>query len=72
MSKTKQAAGTLSQFVPRPETGPQKRHMIAIDPDAYNYITGKATELETTRGRIITALIQSHVFSEHLLKEDDE
>jgi len=61
MSKPKQAIETLGNFVPRPETGPSKRHMIAIDPDAYNFITDMATELKTTRGRIITALIAAHV-----------
>ena len=48
----------LNQFVPRPQTGPTKRHMIAVEPEAYDYITELAEELKTTRNRVVTALVE--------------
>ena len=47
----------LNQYIPRPEATGSKRHMIACEPDAYKFITDLATELDTTRNRVVTALV---------------
>jgi hypothetical protein len=57
MSKEETPLDDLDQFVPRPEGGVAKRHMLAVEPDAYKFITETADKLKTTRGRVVTALV---------------
>ena len=58
MAKKQDAAlADLDSFIDRPEQGGAKRHMLSVDPDAYNFITETAVKLDTTRGRVVTALI---------------
>jgi len=47
----------LNGYVPRPEGGTAKRHMLAVDPDSYEFITETADKLKTSRGRVVTALV---------------
>ena len=58
MSKTKQPSG-LDAFIPRPEIVTAKRHMIAISPESYEFITDTANEFKTSRGKVVAALIAS-------------
>ena len=51
------ASDELNDFIPRPKTGISRRHMLAIDPAAYKKVTAMAEAHNTTRGRIITALL---------------
>jgi len=46
----------LNQFIPRVDV--TKRHMVACEPDAYEFITTLAEELDTTRNRVVTALVE--------------
>lgn len=50
----------LDKFIPRPDGTATKRHMVALDQETYAYITELAEKLETTRNRIITALVEAH------------
>lgn len=55
----------LNQYIPRPENTGSRRHMIACEPDAYKFITDLAEELDTTRNRVVTALVAYY-------KEEDQ
>jgi hypothetical protein len=48
----------LNSYVPRPEQGAAKRHMLAVDKESYAFITEMADTLKTTRGRVVTALVK--------------
>jgi len=48
----------LNQFIPRPEATTAKRHMVACEPEAYEFITRTAERLKTTRNRVVTALVE--------------
>lgn len=47
----------LNQFIERPETGQVKRHMVAITPEDYEFITDMSHDLATSRNRVISALV---------------
>lgn len=57
MAKQDTALADLDSFIDRPEEGGAKRHMLSVDPAAYNFITDTAEKLDTTRGRVVNALI---------------
>ena len=57
MPKKETPLDDLNQFVPRPEQGTSKRHMLAVDPESYEFITATAEKLKTSRGRVVTALV---------------
>ena len=50
--------GELNQHIPRPLGGSSKRHMIAIDPESYGVIDQLSETLDTTKGRVVSALVQ--------------
>ncbi len=47
----------LEKFITRPNKGIAKRRMLAVDPVSYQFITDTADQLDTTRGRMVVALI---------------
>jgi len=53
------AVASLDRFIDRPEPRSARRHMVAIDSEAYDYITDLAIELDTSRGKVVNALVQN-------------
>ena len=49
-------AKVLANLVP-PKKPQAKRKFIAVDPEAYDFITKTAESMGTTRGRVVTALV---------------
>lgn len=48
----------LDEFIQRPDKADSKRHMLAIDPQTYERITALSKSFDTSRGKIITALVK--------------
>ena len=55
MSET---VGGLDDFIPRPTANKTKRHMIAVTEEDFHNIVRLSDEYGTTRGKIVTALIE--------------
>jgi len=58
------ASQELESYIPRPEKADGKRHMIAVDPKAYDAISKLADKHDTTRGRTVGAIVQFFLNSE--------
>ena len=48
----------LEKFIPRPENKARERTLVTLSPEDYKRITKMAEDFDTTRGRIITALLE--------------
>ncbi len=54
----------FESYIPRPIKGKENRRMVAIDVEAYDSITALAQKNDTTRGKVISAVVKFFINSE--------